>query len=331
MTDHQYLIFEVPPKERKTLREVALELMNFYTQKMLSRKKWQKINPQIVNCWQGDKSWQSKPVSLFLFENYLEKNNSFDFKHFDLIDPLTYWMDSSISISLSSNFMKIASPFPVTLSNNLPIRPTIDREGYIYTSMQLTIQKNIKRIVSYLVANSYNYLSVEWFDYLRFYFSECVSLIDITLNQLYIKAEYEPFPSWKFDRDYLGPRINRRMSDKIDWVFKITGNALDDAYEEKQALNRIKAVRNHIQHFDPPCFGYTLEDVSEWLNESKMIARLAWKIRKRIGASLTQPLIELLLLPDVKFVPKDQNRIRKKQEDDVGYKSTCWVEGVIKK
>jgi hypothetical protein len=61
-------------------------------------------------------------------------------------------------------------------------------------------------------------LTTEWFLDLRTLVSDTVSLVEITLNQLYLKAEYDPLPGWKFDREKLGNRHGRRFKDKLAWV-----------------------------------------------------------------------------------------------------------------
>ena len=38
--EHKYLTYESPLKGRRILRDIAVELMNYYTKQNLSRKKW---------------------------------------------------------------------------------------------------------------------------------------------------------------------------------------------------------------------------------------------------------------------------------------------------
>ena len=54
------------------------------------------------------------------------------------------------------------------------------------------------------------------FTHLRMLLNECVSIVDITLHQLYFKAEYGPKPAgWTFDPDRLGRRHGVRLKDKL--------------------------------------------------------------------------------------------------------------------
>src|SRR5262249_41446040 len=165
------------------------------------------------------------------------------------------------------------------------------------------------------------FAKVEWFQSLRTLVSECVSLIDGLLHQLYWKARCNPEPRWKFDAAKLGARNGQRLADKLGWVPKITGKLLH-TQDETAAFLELKGLRNHLQHFDPPVFCFTLEDVTRWLNLVPAVARLNWEIRKCMGVTLSVPLIEVLLADRVEFVPKDPTRSRTPQGPDAGYGST---------
>ncbi|OIP36501.1 MAG: hypothetical protein AUK47_15030 [Deltaproteobacteria bacterium CG2_30_63_29] len=161
----------------------------------------------------------------------------------------------------------------------------------------------IRELREALVNNSDEFSSDAWFQNLRSLAGECVSLIDVTLHQLYFKAQHDPLPGWAFDDTKLGERHNRRIADKLKWGFLISGNPLN-AKEEIAAFDSIRELRNHLQHFDPPCFCFTLErDAVKWLNDALLVGRLAWKIRQQVGAPLSMPLIRLLLAPEAAFQP----------------------------
>ena len=60
---------------------------------------------------------------------------------------------------------------------------------------------------------------MSWFHDLRMLLNECVSIVDITLHQLYFKAEYGPRPAgWTFDPDKLGLRHGVRLTEKLKWI-----------------------------------------------------------------------------------------------------------------
>jgi len=158
------------------------------------------------------------------------------------------------------------------------------------------------------------------------FFADCVSLIDVTLHQTYVKAQFDLPSEWIFDPAKLGTRHGRRMSDKLRWIGLIAGRPLDDAFAEVGALNLIRKLRNHVQHFDPPCFAFTMEEVATWLNQAPKIGCLAWKIRDRLKSPLNTTLVELVVAPEVAFVPKDA-RPRGHHGCDVGHVSTCWPPG----
>jgi hypothetical protein len=148
-------------------------------------------------------------------------------------------------------------------------------------------------------------------------------LIDITLHQLYFIARYRPLPGWTFDEAKLGPRRGVRIADKFAWVFKITGRHLDGGREIPD-FHVLRRVRNHLQHFDPPVFCCTLEEVAAWLNAALSIARLNWRIRQAMSASLCRGIIRLLLSPPVVFVPMPSPLPRPPVVAGRGYSSTCW-------
>src|SRR5208283_4655980 len=89
---------------------------------------------------------------------------------------------------------------------------------------------------------------LSWFHALRMLLNECVSIVDITLHQLYFKAEYGPSPvGWTFDSDRLGPRHGVRLKDKLQWINKITGKPLDDARDEVASFVILKDITKPLQ------------------------------------------------------------------------------------
>lgn len=341
MTDHQFLRYAERKPGERVLREIALVLMNQYANANLSRTKWLKQSPVPIPC-QADtrgpngevirKTWNSEPLSIVAIERNLAENLAFNHETFKLFPPLCGWLDSSVSIGPDFHALRTDKSGALTMEvqtnfgARFPIKPQIDREGYVFGGLQLLLQQDILKARRQLVATSASFRTSEYFNLLRLYFGDCVSLIDITLHQLYIKSEFDPLPGWRFDKETLGTRFGRRLNDKFCWVGVITGRPLDDAREEIEAFNIIKRLRNHLLHFDPPCFAYTMEEVATWLNHARRIAMLAWKIRAKLRSPISGPLIELILAPDVLFVPKDPKAQRLPLSSAVGYGSTCWPE-----
>ncbi|MDR3046366.1 MAG: hypothetical protein LBU51_01975 [Bacteroidales bacterium] len=94
----------------------------------------------------------------------------------------------------------------------------------------------------------------------------------------------------------------------MNWIIKITGRRLSNAAHEIEIFNKIKAVRNHLTHFDPPVFAYTIEDVADWLSSINEIGMLLLKIRETLNVNISEQILEMILLPRVKFVPADPGK-----------------------
>ncbi len=155
------------------------------------------------------------------------------------------------------------------------------------------------------------------------YMSTIVSVVDNTLHHLYYRAQFESTTEgWHFDEGELGHRRGRRLRDKLRWVGQITGLPLNDCQDEIDTFIRIKDVRNHLVHFDPPTLAFTIEDVASWLNATEGIARLLAAIRTRINQPLCDPLIRLLMARPVEWYPSDPGKRRVPQGVDVGYASS---------
>jgi hypothetical protein len=339
MDDHQFLRYIPPNGYSRAIRDVSLDLMNFYFGKNWSRSKWLKLPPYSINCFEKGRDengnetrrdLESKSFRIIDLEKHIKENSGFKPEEFNLFEPRCKWLDVSVKIAsgfhiVDENGVAVELRTPLPLGDNFPILPSIDREGHIYSSMQMLLQKSVVNLHKRLIVESSQFYTDEWFNFLRLFIADSVSLIDITLHHLYTKAEFDPLPGWNFNRVILRHRENRRLDDKLRWVGQITSRPLDDAKNELDAFHRLRKVRNHLQHFDPPCFGFTLEkDVLLWLNSASLIGRLAWKIRKRLGSPITVDLIELIVAPEVGFSPKHSELKRKPQSDNVGYASSCW-------
>lgn len=341
---HQFIQYTTDTEETALVREIALAMMNHYfsPKQPLSRSKWLEKKLVILN-WYTEKpddqqriirhEFSSKPISLTQIEwNLMSKNLHFT-KQYMLPEFQCSWLDPSVSLGPGFHAVStdgkesLVFQIPTTLGSTFPLIPRIDREGFAYNSLQTLIQNRINRLREELIEKSADYANEAWLQDLRSFICECIALIDITLHQLYFKAQYSPLKGWTFDPVKLGDRHGRRMEDKLNWVYQITKNHINAGKQISTVFYNIKDLRNHLQHFDPPCFCFTLEDVVGWLNASRFIARLAWKIRAAVGSPLSMQLVQMLLAPPVQFIPSDPARARIKQPSTIGYASTRWPIG----
>lgn len=326
---HYYFTYMKNKSGRKIIRDLTQDILNIYLKKDLSITKLRMMKEFTINITQQEKTWPSKNISFDIIENYLTENNSFDYKVFDLFEFKCEWLDGNIDISTPQHLVASdnKSPIlclPLPYGSNFPIEPKLDREGWIFNSLQTKLTERISDLHNKLISNSNKYDEAEWlFTFLELV-SHCVSLVDILLNQLYIKAEYDPKKDWIFDKSILGERHNRRFKDKLHWVKNITGNILDNIEKELKSFIVLKNLRNHTQHFDPPCFGFSLEEMAKWLNMIPDIGLLVYKIRKKISSTLNQSLIKIILLPEVEFngiVLFNRERL---PHIHIGYETTTW-------
>jgi hypothetical protein len=262
--------------------------------------------------------------------SHIKQTRSFQLK----LPPPPNWLDLSVAVAkpdgpiVSTDGTKHL-PFTLpSFGKDFPVTPTIDREGAAFSSFHSHIQSNILRLHARVIDAcdlAFNLDDMTWFHDLRMLVNECVTAVDMTLHQLYIKAEFGPRPEgWRFDRAKLGPSHGVRLKDKLKWIGQITGRPLDDARDEVASLTVIKGIRNHWNHFDPPCLAFTMEDVVFWLKRVPDIGRLLWKMRQKMGLPLSGEIVEIIMLPLAVFIAKDPSAPRVPQGDDVGYRSSCW-------
>lgn len=309
-------------------------IINWYQKTDNSVSKLKKLR-QFTVTWK-DKAGDHK--GQFQFENFVEQirtKRTYPNSEYDLPDLKCEWLDSSMQIALPNQLGKDPSGKGITLCLELPygptfpIKPAIDRTGIATTSFQGLINRNIVRQFHELITTSHEMLELNhlWLNRFRQLLNDLVSIVDVTLHQLYFMAEYRGTEKgWKFDAAKLGNRHGTRLKDKLKWIHAITGKALDDAQIELESFKKIKQLRNHFNHFDPPCFAITLPEIVEVLNLVPDIGRLLWKIRSKLGSQLSTQIVEIITLPVAVAKYTDPEAYQGPVPDDVGYGSCLWPE-----
>lgn len=114
-----------------------------------------------------------------------------------------------------------------------------------------------------------------------------------------------------------------RLADKINWVYKIT-NIHINANKELQTLYKFKDIRNHLNHFDPPCFVLNIFQITDWLNEMQEIGILLLRIREAIDEPGSEELYNFLLQPKVTFNPGYNFNFQIYDVANHAYESSNW-------
>ena len=319
-----------------TISKATVELLNFYSRKNVSRKAWAKEPAFVVNYSpdvneSGKKA--SKPISYGIIYKYIRENNHFSSEDFDLFRYECFWLDNTIDIQIdfhkfdpgTTEALTIFLPQNQMYGDNYPINLKIDREGHLYSSMQRALIQRIISIRKKLVEQSNDALLTDWLFDLRNLIGDTVSVVDITLHQLYNKAQYDPLPQWSFSKEKVGEKFGRRFTDKLRWIGQITGNPLDNASEELSSFHNLREIRNHMMHFDPPSLAVPLEEAAIWLNQIIDVAFLLKKIRDKIGVDGSTAILNFMLQKEVDFVPRPPFTARLPLNSrESGYLCSCW-------
>lgn len=324
--NHRFIVYDDNYiRGRAVTNKLAAYILNKYTRENLSVTQYKKRETITITNTSITPNQQYQ----FRFDrmvNHIYSTGSFNEHPFHLPPFKEYWLDNNLEMVLLP-----ASPGLYTESQthfpNFPVRPRIEREGLMYTSFQAAIQKNISHLHETIINESntmFNMLEPQWLNNLRMLLNESVSVIDITLHQLYFAAQYQLKPNWTFDQNRLGVRHGVRISDKLHWIGEITGRPLGDAKEEVESFNFLRGIRNHFNHFDPPCVAFTVDDVVDWLNRIPQIGYLLWKIRDKMDAQLNPDIVKMILLPRVIVNPRYPESDRPQQPSDSGYATSRW-------
>ncbi len=296
-----------------------------------SREQWKKDRkPYRCTFTNPDKSqWQSLPINYSELDRYIKRTKRFKFSDFNFPNYTCDWLDLSVDMTMnfhlpSGKMGMVVQDFSLTQRFGIGIRPQLDREGHLISSFlpQLTIRIVNKR--KKLIENSDKVLEIDWLFDFKDLINDCISLMDIFLMQFYTKSKYAPESNWTFDEHKIGLKHGRRLMDKISWVRTITGNNLD-IEPEIEALNTLRELRNHLNHFDPPSFCASIEEIVEWLNMTLRVATILYKMRKCVGAKMSEELMTFMVQPIVKFEPQSvfSNRVEQYKPDS-GYNTSIW-------
>jgi hypothetical protein len=331
---HRFIQFGPEPM-RGINSEVTLLIVKKYLHaRKLTRKQWKK-EPRLFNVNWNEPNGEprtSAGINYLSIGKHIREKGQFDPEALRLPAMECFWLDVSFPIQMNfhvadaTGAMTMAQRIPQQqYGPNFPIELNLQREGHLYGSLQPQLTDRIAQLRSRVIENSHLAMQVEWIFDLRSLISDSISLVDITLNQLYIKAEYDLPNGWKFDREKLGERSGRRLRDKLKWVYAIAGTHID-IQDELESLNILREIRNHLLHLDPPCLIVTFEEAAIWLNRVIDVAMIAVKIRKAIGVEISKELINLLLQKEAHFVPRNIGKERKalspnRNED---YYSSTW-------
>ena len=331
---HQFLINDKQSYDKSEIRRLSTYIINKYLSKnyVVSKlKKLKSIDFNWVHPKQGEKKGIIRLDDIY---NHILETGSFNHEVFNLPPLENIAFDSSIDLGLPQPLLSTDGKretakirLPLQFGSIFPISPTLDREGFATNNLQTYVLQNVVNLHKMLVDRSYLACSIrnEWFINFRMLLNECVSSIDMHLHQIYFLAEYRSNEfGWKFNKAELGARHGQRVMDKFKWVGKITGNPLDDSRDEVKGFRVIKDLRNHLSHFDPPCFCCTLEEVKNWFNLIPDIGRLLWKIRQKLGIQLNVPIVELIMLPRVCFEPMNPSADRPHSSQGIGYQTSNW-------
>jgi hypothetical protein len=334
--NHKYLIYgDSAPKGFVSL--ATKYLTEYYLGQIRQDiKKWKKDHTLYNLNWQPPEAkvgFTSKKINYLKIAEELRSESKFDIKKFILPPIECLWLDRSIDISLNCHMVESGSKEALSIidgtpqqqyGGNYPINPKLDREGHIFTTFQPQLIKRIVKQRKSIIENSENALNPDWVLDLRSVINDSISLIDITLNQLYNKAEYSPKPGWTFNKKIMGEKNSRRIKDKLKWVRQISGNPLE-IENEVPKLDRLRKLRNHLNHFDPPTLVITLEEATLWLNDILYIGMILVKIRKALNAPLSNPLIDLIVQREAVFNPEAAFQKRLPIVfGQTGYSSAIW-------
>jgi hypothetical protein len=333
--NHKYIVYGEKPLSG-FISQAAELVTKAYFDNVFQQplNKWKKDRQTYQIHWNREKDnspMSSKELNYLIISEELRLYGKFDSEKFNVYPLGCLWLDISLDSSQNFHFFDAGGAVSIIdgitrqhYGDRYPIKPKLDREGHIFTTFQPSLIKRIIRQRKSLIENSDQALFSDWILDLRSLINDCVSLVDINLNQFYNKAEYDPLEGWIFEKDKVGAKNNRRINDKLAWIRQISGNPLN-IEKEFTHFNNLRKLRNHLNHFDPPTLVVTLEEATEWLNDVLYIGQILLKFRQAINVQFSLLIIELICQKEAKFNPEPafKNRL---PITDSGYKTSIWPE-----
>ena len=339
-SQYRPLVFSAEPASRPTVRHIAESVLNWNSTEDWPASKWKRARPIRYKYNHNGQNFELPPFTFDELCDDMAMSHGIE-RFRKLVERLEInWLDMA-GISITQNFAGVAKqtgepwvlPFVyLPFGNSFPCKPAVDREGFMISSMVSSLQGWIVSTRSTLVETSNEMFVPDspWLQKLVSYLNALVAVVECTLISLYYRAKYGGDDSgFILDEKKIPSTATQRMDEKIKWIGWITGRPLDDAPEEIAAFKKIKAVRNHLNHFDPPCFAATIEDVAEWLNATQMVGRLQMKMRDKMDLPLSRGLIKVALAKQVVPVPRSRSLVRPPQGSNAGYAS-CILQSTAK-
>lgn len=345
-TEYKPLRFLPSGLDSASERQIAIEWLTYFrdpAKHPATFTKQSAKNIKIHTKWFDDQGKsQSSQTTLSRVIEVIRQHHYFAQEHVNITPGAkTPWPDRGIAATMDhywpdnqNNIQGDTTIVSLDIGDGFPLKATIDREGFCYSPLMRVLYSSIINSRDYLVNNSNHLFEPEdmWIQNLFTYLNSSISLIESTLMQIYYKAKYDEKDNnglgkesgLKFDEKKMGGTITGRALDKIHWLFLCTGRHIENIDNELCQIKLLKDVRNHINHFDPPIFACTAEDVANWLNVTKHIGSFIWKIRRLLRLPPSRDICSLLYLPQVEFTPRNPRHHRGTQKPVVGYASSKW-------
>ncbi|NID09395.1 hypothetical protein [Fibrivirga algicola] len=333
---HKYLQNSNKPLEGRIPFASLLLAEQYLSKKNKTIKQWKEDKvPAVVN-WENKiekRTVTSKGINYVIILNHIKKYGYFNPKQFDLYSIREDFLDlktevgvalhtkdkrTSIELWNSSNY----------LGENFPITPNLGREGIIISCFLDQLLHRVAKNRELIVLNSNDVFSIDWLFSFKDLINDVISTLEIFLHLIYNKAQFDPLNGWVFDKDILGSSHGRRLTDKLKWIYQISGKHLGiESY--KNSLLFVKELRNHLNHFDPPVFCIAIEEIADVLNYIVDIGMIHIEIRKVLNLKISSTLINFILQPQIVFVPEKMFSHRKPLDyNSEGYNSCRWPKGV---
>ena len=333
MIEHQYFQAVNGRTPNSRCRSIVAYILNLYTKKNLSVTKWRKTPPFKIE-WVSQERIQRGFIDFNKMVQKCHLDRKFTVSDFGLPPLMSPLFDSPVEIGvpeapIGSDGGTVKMRLPLSsLGDKFPIVPMIDREGFAIADMQTLVEQNIASLFRNLLNTSH--LAPDprsgWLTNFRLFVSECITAVDMMLHKVHLLAEYRADDlGWHFDAKTMGSRHGTRMIDKFKWVSQVSGRPFALTPSVRRTFGQIKDLRNHLSHFDPPCFAATMVEVCAWLNSVQGIGDVLWAIRKHLRQQLSESTVNILMLPRVEYSGKGIfGRVPPPHDKTIGYCSASW-------